>query len=436
MRILSNGFPTNLPNSEQVSQGGPANFAKAFFKYLQVENVHHEWIGVIFSGVNSHAVQLRKGVSVGRRKYFLLRTPRRMISKVLQASMRTDPKVVLREPISRLVNLIRKEKPDIVFLNGFGILNWMLLKAAEKTNTPVVIQHAGIWTKELRLHKEYYSVFGRKLMEKMERESTKIAQKEIFLNEWSKNYYQRNVARGASENAIVIPLPFNFSSFKTLQDVSKKKRFVFESNVVNVGVIARWDKIKNHKAVLTAAKYAKRNGLPLAFHSIVDIPNKKEYLRMEKEYERYVHVIGPQGRAKISEFCSAVDVLFLPSLFDVSPTVVLESIATDTPIVISPNVGYVSDFTSNGGSEWVMDTARAKNITESLIRLADKRMPTELIEKLIEKHDHQKVFGAYLAVFRSLIGFLGVYTDDTKLVKSPVRVEGSVSTPVGITPSK
>lgn len=400
MRILSNGFPTNLPDSEKVSQGGPANFARLFVAHI-VANTAHEWIGVMLEGVSSETTRLEKVFSAKQRSYYRLRTPRKLLRKVVQASsMRVDPVHEWDTPIRRLVKLIQEQKPDVVFLNGFGIFNWMLLKAAEKAGVPVVIQHAGIWTKELSIHKDLYTTAGRKLMEAMERESTAISSVEIFLNEWSKSYYEKNVVRGRNARATIVPLPFDFESFLQLSVAAGPSQFAFTKEVKHVGVIARWDEIKNHPAVLSMAKAAKKAGLPLQFHSIVEIPPHPKYAKEKEAYERYVDVIPPVDRAGISDFCRSVDMLLLPSLFDVSPTVVLEAIASKTPIFISPTIGYVSDFIRYGAKPWIVDHSNTPQTVARMIRLADEPMPPSLVNHLLTNHDHRSVFATYLDIFK------------------------------------
>lgn len=403
MLILSNGFPTNMPNAEKVSQGGPANFAKLFVNYI-VSNTNHCWIGVMLEGVVGETTRLKQVFSSKQRKYFRLRVPRSALKTIVRSQKRVSaPDLILKRPIDRLIKLIKQKKPDVVFLNGFGLFNWMLLMAAEKTGTPVAIQHAGIWTKELTIHKKLYSPQGKKTMEQMEKDSTRLASAEIFLNDWSKNYYQDNVAKGRREKISTIPLPFDFKSFKLLGTQKKSTLFNFDKKHLHVGIIARWDEIKNHQAVLTMAKMAQQKKLPWFFHSVVDIPNLKKYESGKAEYEKYVDVVLPLDRAGISDFCRSVDMLMLPSLFDVSPTVVLEAMASSTPIVISPTIGYVHDFSLYGGKDWIINFENPERAIKKLSRLIDKKMPGRLKKHLTDIHDHGKVFATYLKTFAKII---------------------------------
>jgi len=404
MRILSNAFPTNMPDSEKVSQGGPANFARLFVNYLVRSEPKHQWVGVMLEGVPSETVRLQKVFSTRKRSYHRLCVPRTQLRNVVKSTHATDKaEDILERPISRLITLMKAERPDVVFLNGFGLLNWMLLKAAEKLNIPVVIQHAGIWTKELDIHKEIYTSHGLRLMKQMELDSTNLTTMEVFLNTWSRDYYQKHVAKSPARKNIVIPLPFDFLSFKQLGVTKEYDTFAFDPAYRHVGVIARWDEIKNHPAVLALAKEARKKKVALRFHSVVEIPKTNKYEAEKQEYAKFVDVISPLDRAGIAAFCRSVDLLLLPSLFDVSPTVVLEAIASDVPVVISPTIGYVHDFAANGAKAWIVDPAKPENTITVLYKLAKRKMPTALRTILQNKHDHRKVFASYLRVFEKVI---------------------------------
>lgn len=403
MIILTNAYPTNMPDSEVVSQGGPANFANLFVQHILNLKKKHQWVGVLLERSDSLGAKMEKRYQLPSREYHSLTVHRKIFDAILRSeNYDADVNEILCEPISELVAFIKERKPDVVFLNGFGLMNWMLLKAANEARVPVAIQHAGIWTRELDIHKGLYTKQGLRLMKNMEIDSTFYADAEIFLNKWSMDYYHANVMRGPVSNCMIIPLPFNFKNFKRLSSSSAAKQFDFDKDHFNIGMIARWDDIKNHSAVLNIAKLAKAKKMPWVFHSIVSIPDTEKYSKAKKEYQKHINVIPPVDRVGISEFCRSVDLLILPSIFDVSPTVVLEAVASNTPIVISPTVGYVSDFITHGGGKWVVDPSDSKAALRKLAQIKGRQMPDKLKKRIIQAHDHKKVFDAYLRVFMKL----------------------------------
>lgn len=402
MHILSNAFPSNMPDAEQISQGGPANFAHLFIKHI-VSRTTHRWTGVLFESVSAGATTCEKKHTFQQQEYYQLRVLRSALQSVVAAKKIVDPALLLKKPIQHIVELIKAQKPDIIFLNGFGIYNWILLKAGEITQTPVVIQHAGIWTKELSIHKKRYSTAGRKIMELMEQDSTRIASFEIFLNEWSKKYYHSAIANGAEQNSGVVPLPFDFASFKKLVAQKSATVFAFDSATVHIGIIARWDDIKNHGAVLALAKEAKRRKLPWEFHAVTSIPETDQYTRARAAYAKHVDIVPPLDREGIAQFCKAVDLLVLPSRFDVSPTVVLEAVASNTPIVISSTVGFADAFQKWGGKNWVVDFTDTAHAASCIKKLLGKPMPKQLLTTIKQNHKATTVFVAYLRIFNNVL---------------------------------
>jgi len=391
-----------MPDAEEFSQGGPANFAQLFTRYL-VSETKHNLIGLLFESAVLGPVKCRKIYSFQQCDYYRLRVLKPALKAIAAAKNKLQPETVFKKPIDQIVKLIEAEKPDVIFLNGFGIYNWMLLKAGEITQTPVIIQHAGIWTKELSVHKKFYSAEGRRIMEKMERDSTRIAAREIFLNEWSREEYRQLIAKVDLKKTSVVPLPFDFASFKKLSAENKTQLFNFDKKLFHIGIIARWDEIKNHRAVLSLAKEAKKKNLPWLFHAVTNIPETGGYEKEREKYCRHVDVIPPLERGTISQFCRAVDLLILPSIFDVSPTVVLEAIALNTPIVISPQVGFAREFRIHGAKKWIIDfhdTAAAVNRVENLL---GQKMPKLLAREIKLNHGHKKVFAEYIKIFKKTV---------------------------------
>ncbi len=394
-----------MPNSEKVSQGGPANFARLFYNFVS-SDAEHQWIGVMFKNGTGRATQLKKKFTFMRREYHCLYLPKGQLKQITKARSRKNPEEVFERSIDRLVVFIKEKNPDVVFLNGFGVFNWILLIAAQRAGIPSVIQHAGILTKELRVHRDLYTKAGLKMMEEMERDSSRLTAVEIFLNNWSRGYYQEQVFRRKDPKSLIIPLPFNFSAFKETGVAQSVKSSSLKAKLnpkkLHIGVIARWDEIKNHAAVLALAKEIKKQGLPWEIHSVTEIPDNPKYRPQKEEYEKYVSVVAPLDRSGIADFCRSMDLMVQPSLFDVSPTVVLESMALNTPIIISPTVGYVDDFMTHGAQEWIIAWDDMASVIKRIKKLKSKPMPPALRSHLLNAHDQKRVFSSYLRVFSEL----------------------------------
>jgi len=394
MKILSNDYPTNTPGPKRLAQGGPAVFAKGLSSYAESNN--HLWVGLI-TAVSTEAknTRLYDLGGNGKKHYYKLSIPYGKIRKITKAEGRTDPTEILSKEIDRTSTLIKEVKADVVFINGFSLYAWILLKAAEKAKAPIVIQHAGMFGKELDIYRDRFTPEGIRLMKKMEAESSDLSEIEIFLNEWSRDYYSKNVHPADADSSIIIPLPFRGD---VPEDLQRNKN----DHVVKLGCIARWDRIKNHKAILRLAKEIKDEDLPWEINSVTKIPETPTSKEFKDRYRAHINVLPSMGRADILSFIKSMDMMLVPSLFDVSPFVVLESIFCGTPVLISEGVGFSTTFKDYGGEKYVVDFEDPKAIIKKINDLKDKKIPTELVRHIKERHDPEKVFDEYLAIFEKI----------------------------------
>ena len=407
MRILTNEYACNVPDFKEPAKGGPANFARLFFNFTTKDSKKHLWQGIIFRELDeksaSYSLKKLKDLRANR-EIFLFKMPQSFTTSVLKAKKVGDCRSMLSEPIAKLSNLIRRISPDIVFLNGFSLGNWMIMEAARSAQVPVAVQHAGLWGVELDVYRDFYSPAGIKMMKDMERDVSRFAAAEIFLNDFTKGYFDKNILkdkRQRKSSVKVIPLPVELSFFKPGQ--RKNDRFLFDPKMFHIGIIARWDRIKNHEALADLAQTANEKGLPWSFHSVTKIPDTKKKITLKNKYRRNIDVIGHLTKEDIREFCSSNDLMIIPSKFDVSPTTLLEALVCGTPTAISKNVGFVDDYKKHGAKDWIIDFDDPDKAIRQIKRIIRKKIPAKLIKDLQRKHDSKKVLKEYLSLFQEII---------------------------------
>jgi glycosyltransferase involved in cell wall biosynthesis len=394
MIILSNDYPTNLPGSDKPAKGGPANFAKRFKEFLRGD---HHWIGLIVSFPLVKSPSIKSIREKGQCRYYHLSVPLESVRTIEHARKNLDTEIIFEKSINKISSLLRKTKPDVIFLNGYAVSNWLLLKAAQKEKIPIVVQHAGVWTKELEMYHDFYSKTGQKLLAGMENELSEIVDAEIFLNSWSRRYYDANVVRTDKRKSHIIPLPLDFDSYKN--SLGRKK----PNDTLNIGIVARWDRIKNHEAIANLAEQAMKDGLPWKFHSVTVIPDTNKKKQLKDLYRKNIKIVPPLTQNGIKRFCQKMDLVILPSHFDVSPNIVLEAIGCGTSVAISKNVGFVDDFKENDAKGWIIDFNLPKSAIKKISKIANRPMPLILSKKLISKHQSSKVFLTYIKLFQNLI---------------------------------
>lgn len=389
MKILTNAYEANLPKSEKVSQGGTANFSKALSRFLITQG--HEWIGLIIKSEEIKDPKLSLLLKKDGRSFWKLISPRRK-SLFKNTKNLAEIEDFFKPAINLVSGLLEEIKPDIIFLNGAYLNPWIILKAAQKLNIPIVAKHPGIWKKELERNPKLYTKNGLQNLLEMEQDFSKLSSYEIFLNDWSRKVYQKEVFPVANNHSEIISLPI------TAVKSSNKKQTNKET--YTIGIVARWDRIKNHEAVLALAKLAKEKELPWTFYSITSIPATKVNKQFKEDYRQYIQIEPPKNRQELNKFYEKMDLMILPSHFDVSPHVVPEALFNDTPTLISPNVGWVSDYQQTGAKNWIIDFDNPEKVIKRILELKNKPMPEKLLKRLKKNSDPEYSLKKFLNVFK------------------------------------
>lgn len=393
MKILANDYPANLPGASVKGTGGPARFASQLSQALSKQ--HHLYTGIIIRNTSDHSPSLKRAFKNNKTSYYEMNFPKKDSHRITQAQKKTNPDIALNKEIKTFIEVLAKEKPDLVFINGFSLHVWPLLKAAYKLNIPIVQKHAGIWHKEIAIYEDFFSNEGKSIMRKMEKDIAQLATKQVFLNSFSQKVFQKDVARSPRSKQCIIPLP---TAFKTVKNPKKKK-----TKRLAIGVVARWDRIKNHKALLALAEELKKQQIDAKIHVITAIPETTKDELMKNRYREIIHVHTPTDNRGILNFFRSMDIALLPSHFDVSPTVILEAASQGIGTIISSNVGWVTLLKKTGNNQWIGDFKKPKQIVKKIIELRNKNYNSSLIKSFKKDHNPVSVFKMYSSLFHSIV---------------------------------
>lgn len=394
VRIISNESIYNLPGQKKKPHGGTAIFAQSFSSYVARHG--HEWIGLIERNTKGKKTYLKKARFDESRSFYNIFFPSSRYRRIIKTKKMIDTEKLFSKEIRRTREFFEETRPDIVFLNGFSVAAWLMLMAAKEAHLPVVIQHAGIWQVEMEVHKRVHPPMTRKIFLEMERDTARYAALHIFLNEYSRHVFEQKVMAIPEGKTAVIPLPYQAEMLRSLRQHRRQSA----ETELNIGNVARWDLIKNYAAYLNVAKTAHADGLPWNFHSVMIIPDTLFKRRLKAQYRKHIQVHAPMGRKELAEFYSRMDILVLPSRFDVSPNVVMEAALVGKPTLISPNVGWVSEYRACGMDDWIIDFKDPQKVVERMKRLSGEPTPTRFRSYILKKHAPQTVFKRYLESFK------------------------------------
>lgn len=392
MHILANDYLTNIPGATKAGLGGPARFSSQLVQALT--KAGHRYTGIVMKNEDIEEPRFDLAGVKGKAAYLTLAFPSSCYQTVTQAKKPVKPAKALTDAIEAFRELIHRAEPDIVFINGFDLRVWPLLIAAHLEHVPIVQKHAGIWHKEIAIYEDFFTSHGRNAMRGMERDIAKYATKQIFLNTFSEAVFQKEVASSPKSRRTIIPLPTPFAP--------TKKKTTKKSKRINIGVVARWDRIKNHAAILALAEEILAEGLDAKLHVITNIPETPKDQAMKARYREIIQ-IHPSTNAKgILKFFRAMDIAILPSHFDVSPTVVLEAASQGVGTIISANVGWVNHYRKTGNTAWIGDFTKPQSIVKKIKALAGKPLSAKLLKQLKSEHEPKRVFAQYIKLFKSL----------------------------------
>lgn len=397
MRILSNDYLSNLPGERVVAHGGPANFARNFSAFITSQK--HEWIGIIHRPHAKSKTSIRVQALGMRRQYAIFSCSDEHYRGITRVGKKVDPNHWFEKEIALIRRFIRKVKPDLLFLNGFSVYAWLLLTAAHDEGLPILIQHAGIAKMEFDTYRHLYTAVGRRVLLEMERDIVRFASKQIFLNQYSQRVFSKQVSKPPVNQAICIPLPYERG---IIEKVSRRS-LSSSTRALHIGCIARWDRIKNHQAILALAQAIQTRKLPWTVTTVTKILPTRVDRAFKDAYAKTIKVVPPMDRSALKRFYQTLDVLILPSHFDVSPTVVMEAALLGKPTLIAPTVGWVSEYQACGLNRWIIDFSDPGRVITRLKQLVHEPVPSTFQHFLKKTHAPDRVFRAYLSVFTSVL---------------------------------
>jgi glycosyltransferase involved in cell wall biosynthesis len=392
MHILANDYEANIPGATKYGLGGPARFSSQLVESLV--KAGHRYTGVVMKNQELKEPLFELAATKGRETYLTLAFPIRLYQSITKAKKPVKPSKALADAIEAFRELIRRAEPDIIFINGFDLRVWPLIMAAHLEKIPYVQKHAGIWHKEIAIYEDFFTAAGRNAMKSMERDIAKHATKQVFLNTFSEDVFQKDVAASPKSQRAIIPLPTPF--------VATKKKPKKKNKRLHIGVVARWDRIKNHAAILALAEELISEGVDAKIHVITNIPETPKDKKMKERYREIIQIHPSTDAKGILKFFRSMDIAILPSHFDVSPTVVLEAASQGIGTIISPTVGWVNHYRKTGNKEWIGDFNKPKTIIKKIKSLSGKPLSATLLKQLKRDHDPKRVFPQYIKLFKSL----------------------------------
>jgi len=203
-------------------------------------------------------------------------------------------------------------------------------------------------------------------------------------------------------NGVEIP------KFQVKIDVNTKKQEIGLNPADPViGIVARLHPVKNHKCFLQTAKKVLNNYKNAKFVIVGDGSLMNELKAFTRRLGISDSVIFTGARRDVPELLLTFDVSVLCSLTEGMPNVILESMASGTPVVVT-DVGGCADVVEDGKTGFIVPSNNPEALAEEIMMLLADGELADRIGKAGRKHVEEnfsvnKMARSYEKLYENLI---------------------------------
>ncbi|MEK6948094.1 MAG: glycosyltransferase family 4 protein [Nanoarchaeota archaeon] len=286
----------------------------------------------------------------------------------------------------RVVEIIRKEKPDIAIIMGTFFFPWAILKACKDQEIKILHLYIGSAMTEFRDRDKILS------------NSYKNIEKD-FLFDADFTVFNSRICKEK------IKATFNY--------IPKKNKIIWnginsemskgnpKENRDGIGYVARYDLFKNPKVLLEIDKKLFSFNKKVTFHLISNIP--KETKIYKKFIDKGFHIYQQTHEDyKLREFYQARELLISPSKFETFGNVAIESIAAGIPCITSKGIGASELLKEIGLKKFIVDYNNEEEVCKNIIRVIEEKdmIPNSIRKEMIKKFSWDITISKYLEILK------------------------------------
>ena len=266
-----------------------------------------------------------------------------------------------------LVEILRRERPDMIFCSGFGVSTLFACAYCIFSSTRIVI-----WNEGHRVTEEQLQL--RTVRRGIRRLISALARGFVVAGRTSREYVDSLLPRDNQK-----PIVVSYNCVDTEALASACERFKADA--------AAWARFRNNysdKVILFSGQLVERKGIrpmlqvyervlersPTEVGLIVLGQGKlREEIQREKERKglRHLYLEGFIRPEEYPKYFAAADLFLLLSLHDPNPLVIFEALSCGLPIICSSSVGNAVDFVEEGRNGHIVDPFDIESIAEKVL---------------------------------------------------------------------
>ncbi|MFA5946830.1 MAG: glycosyltransferase [Patescibacteria group bacterium] len=283
-------------------------------------------------------------------------------------------------------NILRKEAPDIVLINGTYSAPWILAQAAQELGIPMVLRYAGVLQKEVG-NKGY---FVRRRLLTYEQSIVSAANAIIFPSTLCRKVVEHEIVHRSVKKGIVIPNPVSHVG-TVHQKHSRKARFT-------MAAIGRWSAIKNFQAFLALHDALQEEQWP--HRAIMVTSFWDERFGISETIERK----DPMNQEDLQTFYQSLDLLVVPSHFETFCNVAAEALVHGCSVLVSENIGIADVLRKAGLDRMVIKSfADPAVVVAAVKRLSKTKLSTKEHKLIVKLLDPQEIHEGIVRVLNQVL---------------------------------
>ena len=281
-------------------------------------------------------------------------------------------------------NVLRKEAPDLVLVNGTYFAPWILAQAAKELGIPIVLRYAGVLQREVA-HKNY---FVRKRLLTYERWLARTADAIIFPSSLCQQVVENEILGQPVKKGVVIPNPV-----KSIQTCSRKKPGRY-----TIAAVGRWTPIKNFEAFIAVHEALLQKRWPHRAVMVTSYKDDRFHIPETVEFKESMN------QDDLRVFYRSIDLLIVPSHFETFCNVAAEALVNGASVFVSKNVGFAEVLQKTGLKRMVIDSFdNPEVVAEAIQKIAKQRLTQKERNAVVALIDPQEVHQDILTVLSEVL---------------------------------